>query len=161
MRIMKERQGAYFTVEAALIMPIVLGCYCLIIQLLCFSYERCIWEQNGYRLPVWKEYVEGFGGLNAAKREEISKETICRYVLAYLEDAEKEAYIFGRNATAKIQLRGELVTINRTLKYAPFSEEDYRMEVKEICWEPTEYIRTIKLLKEKITEEEGNRDDQK
>ena len=161
MRIMKKRMSAYFTVEAALIMPVILGCYCLIIQLLCFSYERCIWEQNGYRLPVWMEYVEGFGGLNTANREELSKEIICRYVSACLEEAEKEAYIFGRNATAKIQLRGELVTINRTLKYAPFSKENYEMAVKEICLEPTEYIRTIKMLKDKITKEEGIRDDQK
>ena len=152
---------AYFTVEAALIMPIVLGCYCLIIQLLCFSYERCIWEQNGYRLPVWMEYVEGFGGLSTAKREEISKETICRYVLAYLEEAEKDAYIFGRNAEAQIQVRGEFVIVGRTMKYAPFSDRDYEMEIKEVCLEPTEYIRTTKMLKDKINRKEGNEDDQK
>ena len=159
----KKRKGldAYFTVEAALIMPIVLGCYCLIIQLLCFSYERCIWEQNGYRLSVWMEYVEGFGGLNTTKREKISKETICRYVLAHMEDAEKEAYIFGRNATAQLQVRGEFVTITRTMKYVPFVNGEYEMRVKEVCLEPTDYIRTTKMLKDKMNQEEGNDDDQK
>jgi len=156
-----KRPEAYFTVEAALIMPIVLGCYCLIIQLLCFSYERCIWEQNGYRLPIWMEYVEGFGGLNISKREEISKETVCRYVLAHLEDTEKEAYIFGRNATAGIQVRGEFVTVNRTIKYVPFAGKDYEMRVKEVCLEPMEYIRNTKMLKDKINRKEGNEDDQK
>ena len=159
----KKRKGldAYFTVEAALIMPIVLGCYCLIIHLLCFSYERCIWEQNGYRLPVWMEYVEGFGGMNTEKREKISKETICRYVLAHLEDAEKEAYIFGRNAAAQLQVRGEFVTVTRTMEYTPFSNGDYEMRVKELCLEPTDYIRTTKMLKNKMNQEEGNEDDQK
>ena len=152
---------AYFTVEAALIMPIVLGCYCLIIQLLCFSYERCIWEQNGYRLPVWMEYVDGFGGLNTSKREELSKEIICRYVLAHLEEAEKEAYIFGRNAEAQIQVRGEFVKVGRTMKYAPFDDRDYEKEVKEVCLEPVEYIRTTKMLKNKLNRKEGNEDDQK
>lgn len=157
----RNRMDAYFTVEAALIMPIVLGCYCLIIQLLCFSYERCICEQNGYRMPVWMEYVEGFGGQSAAKRDEISKEKVCRYVLAHLEEAEREAYIFGRNAVAQIQVRGEFVTVNRTMKYAPFSGRDYEMEVTELCLEPTDYIRTTKMLKDKINWKEGNEDDQK
>lgn len=157
----RKQLEAYFTVEAALIMPIVLGCYCLIIHLLCFCYERCMWEQNGYRLPVWMEYVEGFGGLSTSKREEISRETICRYVLAHLEKAEKEAYIFGKYATAGMQVRGEFVTVNRTMKYAPFAGKDYEMRVKEVCLEPTEYIRTTKMLKDKINRKEGNEDDEK
>ena len=47
------------------------------------------------------------------------------------------------------------------MKYAPFSGRDYEMEVTELCLEPTDYIRTTKMLKDKINWKEGNEDDQK
>ncbi len=154
------RCEAYFTVEAALMMPIVLGCYYLIIVLLCFSYERCTWEQNAYRLPVWMEYVEGFGGLSAEKSEELSKENVCRYVLARLDNAEEEKYIFARNTTAQIQTRGEVVTIKRKMQYTLFADETYEMKVAGVCLEPVEYIRMTNMLKDKINQEERNDNDQ-
>lgn len=43
---MYRNTGAYFTVEAALIMPMVLGTVLLIVYLMFFQYDRCLMEQD-------------------------------------------------------------------------------------------------------------------
>ena len=155
---MKGKCGAYFTVEAALIMSIVLGCYYLIILLLCFSYERSIWEQNAYRLPVWKEYVDGFANMDPGA-EELSKEAASRYVLASLKDAEKGKYIFGQGETAQISIKGEFVTVQREMEYPQFRDGACEMKVTGVCLDPVEYIRMTNLLKDNISGDEREDDD--
>ena len=154
----KREYGAYFTVEAALILPTVLGCYYLIILLLCFSYERSVWEQNAYRLPVWKEYVEGFAGMDPGA-EEFPEAAVCRYVLASLENTEEKKYIFGQGRTAQISIKGEFVTVQREMEYMQFQDSAYEMKVTGVCLEPVEYIRMVNLLKEKISKDKGEEDD--
>ena len=47
MQIIKDRKcGAYFTVEAAVLYPIVLGVMLLMIYLLFYQYDRCLLEQD-------------------------------------------------------------------------------------------------------------------
>lgn len=43
---MKKKTGAYLTVEASLLMPIILGVILLVVYLLFFQYDRCLMEQN-------------------------------------------------------------------------------------------------------------------
>jgi hypothetical protein len=40
--------GGYFTVEAALVMPIVIACILLIIYMWFFQYDRCLMEMDTY-----------------------------------------------------------------------------------------------------------------
>jgi len=44
MKYMKNKYEAYFTVEAALVMPIVIICILLVIYLWFFQYDRCLME---------------------------------------------------------------------------------------------------------------------
>ena len=47
-----KKAGAYLTVEAALILPMVLGVIILVIYLLFFQYDRCLMEQNVGKLAL-------------------------------------------------------------------------------------------------------------
>lgn len=42
----KKETGAYLTVEAALVMPIVLAVVIFVMYMLFFQYDRCLMEQN-------------------------------------------------------------------------------------------------------------------
>lgn len=56
-----KRAKAYFTVEAALIMPLVLGCYLFVIGMMFFQYDRCVLEMNMARLAAWGAAGESGG----------------------------------------------------------------------------------------------------
>ena len=155
----KKECNGYFTVEAALVMPVVLICYLLIIQLLIFIYERCIWEQNACRLPVWKEYVEGYVQMNPAA-EEISEKEIFQYVLQCLNEEEAEKYFLGQEITAQIGIRGEIINVSRSILYPQFGNKKYEGLIARICPKPVEYIRTTALLEEKIKENWNENDEE-
>lgn len=52
---MKKRKSceAYFTVEAALVLPLVISAILLDIYLFCFQYNRCLMEQDMGSLILW------------------------------------------------------------------------------------------------------------
>lgn len=158
-KLYREGIGGYFTVEAALVMPIVLMCYVFIILLLCYIYERCVWEQNAYRLPVWKEYVEGYANMNSEIAEDVSKEDICRYILACLSKEEETRYLFGQEMTAEITVRGEYIKISRGFKYPQFGDKAYTIQMSAVILNPTDYLRTANGLKNKIVDDERENDD--
>ena len=49
--------GAYFTVEAALVLPLVMSAMLLSIYLFCFQYDRCLMEQDMGSLILWCKEV--------------------------------------------------------------------------------------------------------
>lgn len=49
----KESCGAYFTVEATLVLPLVMSAILLNIYLFCFQYDRCLMEQDLGSLILW------------------------------------------------------------------------------------------------------------
>jgi len=65
-----KKENAYFTVEAALILPVVLGTLFLVIYLLLFQYNRCLMEQDLGALAMWGSSVEA---ADAASLEEKTK----------------------------------------------------------------------------------------
>ena len=46
-------QNAYFTVEAALVLPLVISAMLLASYLFCFQYDRCLLEQDMGSLALW------------------------------------------------------------------------------------------------------------
>lgn len=52
---MQKEKGceAYFTVEAALVLPLVMSAMLLGVYLFCFQYDRCLLEQDMGSLMVW------------------------------------------------------------------------------------------------------------
>lgn len=144
----KKTIPAYFTVEAALVMPTILTCIFLIMIFLCYSYERAIVEQNACRLPLWMEYVSGYAGMYPEVREKFSKEEICRSVMGYLNETEKHAYVFGRDTFAELHIRGERIIAERSMIYPVLGDLRWEFEVTAFCLEPTDYLRLVRGIKE-------------
>lgn len=63
-----KKIGAYFTVEAAVLYPLVLGVIVLMIYLLFFQYDRCLLEQDMGRAAVKA------GGRWMEKKEELNRQ---------------------------------------------------------------------------------------
>lgn len=61
--------GAYFTVEAALVLPLVMSAMLLSIYLFCFQYDRCLMEQDMGSLILWCSELM-LDSANAAKEQE-------------------------------------------------------------------------------------------
>ena len=54
---MKDR-NAYFTVEAALVLPVVIGAMLFVIYTMLFQYDRCLLEQDIGAIALWGSLVE-------------------------------------------------------------------------------------------------------
>lgn len=54
-----RKQNAYFTVEAALILPLVMSAVLMEIFLLMFQYDRCVLEQDVNRMTICAAAVAG------------------------------------------------------------------------------------------------------
>lgn len=54
-----REQNAYFTVEAALILPLVMSAVLMEIFLLMFQYDRCVLEQDVNRITIYAASVAG------------------------------------------------------------------------------------------------------
>lgn len=53
-----KKRNAYFTVEAALILPVALGTLLFIVYMLLFQYDRCLMEQDLGGLALWGSRVK-------------------------------------------------------------------------------------------------------
>ncbi len=67
---MREK-NAYFTVEAALVIPVVISVMLFVIYMLLFQYNRCLLEQDMGALTLWGSSMEGD---DAAALEEKTRE---------------------------------------------------------------------------------------
>ena len=54
---MRDR-NAYFTVEAALVLPVVIGAILFVIYMMLFQYDRCLLEQDIGGIALWGSIVE-------------------------------------------------------------------------------------------------------
>ena len=61
--------GAYFTVEAALVLPLIMSAMLLSIYLFCFQYDRCLMEQDLGRLVLWCNEIR-LDGIETVKEQE-------------------------------------------------------------------------------------------
>lgn len=53
-----DRENAYLTVEAALMLPMLMGMILFIIYMLLFQYDRCLMEQDLGAMALWGSSVE-------------------------------------------------------------------------------------------------------
>lgn len=52
-----EKKNAYFTVEAALVLPIVIAALLFVIYMMLFQYDRCLLEQDMGAIALWGALV--------------------------------------------------------------------------------------------------------
>ncbi len=93
------RQNAYFTVEAALVLPLVMAALMLTVFLFCFQYNRCLVEQDANMLAVCAGTAMAGNGeeLAAAVRGRAAQISSDKYVA--WEMTRQEASVKGRNVS--------------------------------------------------------------
>lgn len=52
-----NRRNAYFVVEAALVLPLVMSAMMMGIYLFCYQYDRCLLEQDMGSLMIWSSVI--------------------------------------------------------------------------------------------------------
>lgn len=63
-------QNAYFTVEAALVLPMVMSAMLVGIYLFCYQYDRCLLEQDMGSLLIWNSAM---AAQNAGETDKIAE----------------------------------------------------------------------------------------
>ncbi|MCH5344973.1 MAG: hypothetical protein J1E64_13140 [Acetatifactor sp.] len=107
---MKHKVSAYFTVEAALVLPIVFGVTILVIYLMFFQYDRCLMEQDMGALALYGATVQ------AGDNEERMRQLLNRAGSIY-----EEKYVAWDNTEIGMKLESGKLKIERkgSLKF-PF-----------------------------------------
>ena len=126
--------------------------------MLCYVYERCIWEQNACRLPVWIKNVEGYMTLYSEEGDSDLREDICQYVQRYLKKEEESRYLFGTDARAEITWRGDNVRVKRKVVYEPLiTVQEFELSVYSM--KPVEYIRETEHIRGWLEREKGEKEE--
>ena len=99
-KIIKETD-AYFTVEAALVMPFVLGAVFLTMYLLIFQYDRCLMEQSA-----------GVLLLRGCSLQIEDGKALVSELLSQSENDDR-VYVAWSMEEPEISLRGNIVTVKR------------------------------------------------
>lgn len=143
--------GAYFTVEAAMLYPVILGVILLMTYLLLFQYNRCLLEQDVGKAAV----------LNGSKYT-LTKEQLNAYMQKESMHFEEEKYIAWESEDPLWKLEKENVIVEKTgrLRY-PFAglgtEERFWSAKASFCVRrisPVDLLRRYRMIKDKPDSEE-------
>lgn len=93
-------QYAYFTVEAAFILPLTLGVVVLLIYLMFYQYDRCLFEQDTGIAAMRVSILDA--GNNKEKLEELSRQADQIYLAKYV--AFQPEVIIGRIQAGKLEV---------------------------------------------------------
>lgn len=130
-----KRVGAYFTVEAAMIMPVVLMLLAFIFHLTFYMYNRCVVSQDTYLLA--------FRGSLCCDSE---KEEVQQYVVNMSNKQYGNKYIGVKNFHSQVTAKQKTVSVevfsNMNLTNWSF---EAKAEAERIC--PVACIRKWRLLK--------------
>ena len=94
------QKNAYFTVEAAMVLPMVMGVLVFLVYLLLFQYDRCLMEQDMGRIALWGS---GFEAVDETHME--------NGIAEYLQGNDWEKYVAWKTTRAEVQLEGNVVTV--------------------------------------------------
>lgn len=143
---MRKMADAYFTIEAALIIPLVLGIFVFLIYIMIFQYDRCLIEQDIGILTL---------------RGTIEKSSNNDELLCYLQeeankiDRNKYAAAIWDPTTIKIK-NSRIEIIGRIMVQVPFprlalltGQQDWTVSAKfqNRRISPTNFIRACRRLK--------------
>lgn len=95
------KENAYFTVEAALVLPMVISTFILTVFLFIFQYDRCLLEQDMNLLAIYTGSVaaEDDDELREAAQRKISEISVDKY--AAWEMSEMRITVEGNNVHAR------------------------------------------------------------
>lgn len=99
---MKKQENAYFTVEAAMVMPIVIFVIILLIYLVLFQYNRCLMEQD-----------MGALALKGCSMQEDDKEALMQTLGYYANKTDKHKYVMWNMSDAEIKLEAGNIEVTQ------------------------------------------------
>ena len=139
-----DKTGAYLTIEAALVLPMVLGVILLVIYLLFFQYDRCLMEQNVGKLAM-----------RGCTLQIADSKQIVASVVAQSRQAD-ERFIAWEFGDIKVTIKGNCVRVERSgelefpFKRFVFWKTDSTWESRIVCEshrvEPVEFIRNYRKI---------------
>lgn len=109
---MKKRKNAYFTVEAAMVMPIVVFVIVWLLYLALFQYNRCLMEQD-----------VGWLALKGCSLQETDKDALMQKLWYYADQTEDDKYVMWNMEDVQITLKAGNIMIMRSGElYFPFAD---------------------------------------
>lgn len=143
-----SRRNAYFVVEAALVLPMVMSAMMIGIYLFCYQYDRCLLEQDIGSLMIWSNAV---ATENAGESEEIKESLQARAF-----DINLEKYVAWEMTAVEIKLeKNDISLIGRGELAFPIAgwnrwnnDNLWEAEVQYKCdrLSPVFYIRQYRKL---------------
>lgn len=100
---MKEK-NAYFTVEACLVLPLVMSATLLGIYLFCFQYDRCLLEQDLGSLALWSSSVAEQKAGDAAEMERLIRQRTA--------EINQDKYVAWRMSDTEIRLEHNHIIVS-------------------------------------------------
>lgn len=97
---MTKRENAYFTVEAALVFPMVLAAMMMIVYLFLFQYNRCLLEQDISLLALYAVTTEA-SDEEASLQNRIGEIYLDKYVLWKMREQDISVALKGGAAQAQ------------------------------------------------------------
>lgn len=95
---MKKQRNAYLTVEASLVVPIVLFVHVMAILLLIFKYDRCLLEQDAAKLVV-----------SVCAAQERDGDSLTAYMQSCAKEVYLEKYVLWEMTTMDIRQKGDTI----------------------------------------------------
>ena len=155
---MKKRKdcGAYFTVEAALVLPLVMSAILLSIYLFCFQYDRCLMEQDIGNLMLWCNEVK-LDSTDTAKAQE-------EKIKIRTSEIYMDKYVGWELTAVDVKLEKNLISVTGRGQLA-FPVPGWNMWNENNLWEdkvtyesktisPVFYIRQLRKLDELLHEDD-------
>ena len=159
MKYRENKLPGYFTVEAAMVVSVVIGFYVFLITILLYMYEICIWEQNACRMLVWREYVRGYSSMYTEIEENVSEEQVVEYVLRKNAEEEKTKYILAQNVRTNMYKRGKIIKVTRSMEYPLYADLKKEYSVTFADMNPAQHIRMSDWVTESFVDKERADDD--
>ena len=110
-------QNAYFTVEAALIIPLVLGILVFLIFIMFYQYDRCLLEQDIGMVVFWGATVRAHN--NQQLMEEVQNREANIYWEKYILFYPQEMKASIGNGKVSVEKRGDISILFSGLSTVP------------------------------------------
>lgn len=102
-RLLQQKMPAYFTVEAAMIMTMVLNVLMILIYIMFFQYNRCLLEQD-----------MGALALKGCTVQAESKEELLQTLKQYESQLYLEKYIVWEHGEVSLELKQDSIKVEQT-----------------------------------------------
>lgn len=136
----RKRAGAYFTVEAAMVLPLATGILLFVIYFMLYQYNRCLMEQDAILLALRAESIQ-----------ETDKEKLEEAFKREEDRQDKKKYIAWKHTGTKVTLKGYKMIICRSghLRFDPERGWKAQVSCENTRISPAFFLRNCRrLLKE-------------